>query len=312
MNPLRALVDRFYATASWSRRKQLIAATVAVVGVGGVVGAVGAVTHDPESRNGTRSSTTAVATHPITSVSPRLTTPFTTATERTTAPTSTTTQTNPARTVTSPVSRGTTTTEDTRPTIVAPTVPVAASSLLSLIPVEREHRGGYDRDFFAVWSDLDNDGCNTRAEVLIEESLTYAQVDSFGCHVVAGDWLSSYDGVTAIDPSLLDIDHVVALKESWDSGAWSWDPERRIAFANDVSDPRTLVAVSAESNRAKGDADPSNWLPVDGDVCAFISDWIAIKARWSLSMDISEKGRIRNLLRGECLGTLTGPWPPAP
>ncbi|MDP9464425.1 MAG: HNH endonuclease [Actinomycetota bacterium] len=184
--------------------------------------------------------------------------------------------------------------------------------LLATIPVELEHRGGYARDLFAVWSDLDGDGCDTRAEVLIGESLTPAQVDPSGCAVVAGDWLSSYDGLTLTSPGDVDIDHVVALKEAWDSGAWQWSVARRISYANDITDPRTLTAVSATSNREKGDRDPSNWLPQDSDVCGFISEWVSVKARWSLSMDDSEFGRIRNLLNGECVGVAIAPWSVAP
>lgn len=177
--------------------------------------------------------------------------------------------------------------------------------------MEREHRAGYNRDLFAVWSDLDGDGCDPREEVLILESLSPAQVDPSGCSVLAGSWYSTYDGATAVDPSTFGVDHVVPLKEAWDSGAWNWAPSRRIAFANDVSDPRTLAAVSAESNRFKGDADPSNWLPTSAEVRPYLANWVAIKARWSLSMDESEGGRIRKLLRGDCEGTEVAPWPPA-
>ena len=183
-----------------------------------------------------------------------------------------------------------------------------ALDVLSSIPIELEHPAGYSRDLFAVWSDLDGDGCDTRAEILIEESLTPAQVDPSGCAVVAGDWLSSYDGLTFTSPGDLDIDHLVALKEAWDSGAWQWSVARRIAYANDVSDPRTLSAVSSTANRQKGEKDPSNWLPDDSDVCRFISDWVAVKARWSLSMDESESGQIRSLLSGPCLGATVNPW----
>ena len=176
--------------------------------------------------------------------------------------------------------------------------------------MEREHGAGYNRDLFAVWSDLDGDGCDTRDEVLMQESLSAVQTD--GCAVIAGDWYSIYDGATTAVPSEFDIDHVVALKEAWDSGAWNWLPDRRIAYANDLTDPRTLAAVSAVSNQSKGDADPSNWLPPSGDRCEYLANWVAIKARWSLSMDESEFGRIRNMLQGECLGTEVTPWPPAP
>jgi hypothetical protein len=189
---------------------------------------------------------------------------------------------------------------------------VLALDVIGSIPIEREHPEGYSRDLFAVWSDLDGDGCDTRAEVLIEESLTPAQVDPSGCAVVAGDWLSSYDGITSTSPGDLDIDHLVALKETWDSGAWQWSVARRIAYANDMSDPRTLSAVSSSVNRQKSDNDPSNWLPDDSDVCRFISDWVAVKARWSLSMDESESGRIRSLLDGQCLGTTITVWPAVP
>jgi hypothetical protein len=40
-----------------------------------------------------------------------------------------------------------------------------------------------------------------------------------------------------------------------------------------------LVAVTASSNQAKSDSDPSNWLPpLNSDQCPFIANWIAIRA----------------------------------
>ena len=188
-----------------------------------------------------------------------------------------------------------------------------ALDVLALIPVANEQQDGYDRDRFGYPSDLDGDGCATRAEVLIRDSLTPAQVDPAGCHVVAGDWRSVYDGLTWSDPAELEIDHVVALKEAHDSGAWAWQPNRLVAFGNDLDDPRSLRAVTAAVNGAKGDADPSNWLPPDETyLCTYLGDWIAIKARWGLSMDQSEHGRIGNLLTERCPGQVIAPWPDAP
>jgi len=186
-----------------------------------------------------------------------------------------------------------------------------ALEVLRMIPVTLEHRGGYDRDLFAVWSGLDRDGCNTREVVLSSESRTPAQIDG-GCTVIAGDWYSTYDDLAITDPADIDIDHLVALKEAWDSGAWEWTVDQRIAYGNDTTDSRTLAAVSASSNRAKGDADPSNWLPTANTVCSYIGDWIAVKARWQLTMDQSEWGRLRNLLQGPCTGTNIAEWSPPP
>ena len=179
-------------------------------------------------------------------------------------------------------------------------VPVASGStaaLLATITVENEYTSGYVRELFPHWKDLDGDGCDTREEVLIRDSQTKAQVDPFGCVVVAGDWLSPYDGARWSDKGNVDIDHVVALKEAWDSGAWAWTTSQRTLYANDLSDPRTLLAVTDSVNQSKSDKDPSNWLPpLTSYHCTYISDWVAVKARWKLSMDQSEYGRVKKLV----------------
>lgn len=184
-----------------------------------------------------------------------------------------------------------------------------ALTILSGIPVQKERQSGYRRESFQLWIDADGDGCNTREEVLIAESTSRPQVDAYGCKVVAGDWWSPYDNTTHTDPSGLDIDHLVPLKEAWDSGAWAWSGAQRRAYANDLSDPRPLIAVTAAVNRSKGDKDPSNWLPSNsGYLCTYVSDWVAVKSRWALSMDPSEFGRVRNLLSGRCKGTTLAAW----
>jgi hypothetical protein len=111
----------------------------------------------------------------------------------------------------------------------------------------------------------------------------------------------------------LEVNHVVALKEAWDSGAWGWDAHRRSAFGNDLDDPRFLRTVTGSVNQSKGAADPSNWIPPDDDfVCTYLSGWVSIKARWGLSMDQSEHGRISNLLTDRCPGQVIEPWPDTP
>lgn len=209
----------------------------------------------------------------------------------------------------------TTTTEVITPTTteVPPkatgTEQMLALSVLEQIVQVNEFSTGYSRDLFRHWIDADRDSCNTREEVLIEESMSTAQVDRFGCAVVAGDWFSAFDGLTHTDPSNLDIDHLVPLKEAWDSGAHLWTSEQRERFANDLGDGRSLIAVTNSVNRSKGDRDPSQWLPPrSAYVCQYISDWIAVKWQWNLTMDQSEWGRIRNLLTGQCRDTPLATW----
>ena len=193
------------------------------------------------------------------------------------------------------------------PVTTTPLGSVSALDVLNTIAVANEHQAGYDRKLFPLWADDDHDGCDTRAEVLVRDAVT-PPLEGAHCGLSGGMWLSPYDNETLTSPTEVQIDHVVALKEAWDSGAWAWTTPQRQAYANDLSDARTLRAVSAASNNAKGDKDPSNWLPPNpADECSYIGDWIAIKARWQLTMDQSEHGRLANLLGSTCQGLLIAP-----
>jgi len=188
-----------------------------------------------------------------------------------------------------------------------------AIGLLQNIRVQNERGGGYVRALFEHWRDIDGDGCDSREQVLKRDSVTLPQVDPYKCKVVAGDWVSPYDGARWSDPTDIDIDHVVALKEAWDSGAWAWSAATRNAYANDTSDKRTLLAVTDNVNQQKSDKDPSNWVPpLKSYLCTYLGNWISVKARWNLSMDKSEWGRIKNLLNSSCAGLVIAPWSEAP
>ncbi len=167
--------------------------------------------------------------------------------------------------------------------------------LLGLLTTAPEDRTGYDRSLFRHWVDANGDGCNTRREVLITEAVEPPTVGG-GCLLIGGRWLSLYDGLVLTDASKLDVDHVVALGEAWDSGASSWSADRRMAFANDLEVSWALIAVSAASNRSKSDDDPADWLPPDADnLCPFVSAWLAVKVRWDLSVDQRERDALANL-----------------
>ena len=194
-----------------------------------------------------------------------------------------------------------------------PTVVGSALALLQLVRVENEYQVGYDRALFEHWRDIDGDGCDSRDQVLKRDSISLPQVDPVNCNVIAGDWVSPYDGAKWTNPSDIDIDHVIALKEAWDSGAWAWSAAQRKAFANDTSDSRTLLAVTDSVNQSKSDKDPSNWLPpLQSYTCTYLGNWIAVKVRWSLSMDSSEFGRIKNLLQSTCSSLNIAPIPNLP
>ena len=198
-------------------------------------------------------------------------------------------------------------TRSEQPSLTPPTNGTRALDVLEEIPIQNEQPDGYNRDLFPHWISQGG-GCDTRDQVLITESTTTAQVRE-PCEVVSGNWTSKYDGQQTSSPSNFDIDHVVALKEAWESGALLWQAETRKAFANDLSDKRSLTAVSASSNRSKGARDPADWIPtLDAAVCPYLADWISIKARWDLSMDQYEYDQIKEMLFERCPTQEIEPW----
>jgi hypothetical protein len=175
-------------------------------------------------------------------------------------------------------------------------------SLLDSIRVSPEYTAGYDRELFPHWKDLDGDGCDARQNVLIRDSVVKATVGS-GCKVIIGKWISPYDGATWTDPADIDIDHVVALNEAWQSGAYAWTTRQRTNYANDLTDSRTLMAVTDSVNQAKSDKDPTEWLPPLASYrCTYLSNWVEVKVRWALRMDQAEYNAVKAGLAG-CAAT---------
>ena len=200
----------------------------------------------------------------------------------------TTTATTTVMVTTATVSRTSTTASAATPPVAESSTVTTSFSEVASVRIAPEREGGYQRRLFKHWSDLDGDGCDTRREVLIEESIEPVTV-AIGCSLQGGRWYSAFDGVETDDPSTFDVDHMVPLKEAWDSGAWAWDAARRQAFANDTTLADALIAVSASSNRSKGSKDPAEWMPpLESFRCSYVAAWLAVKRAWKLSMDEAE------------------------
>ena len=175
-----------------------------------------------------------------------------------------------------------------------PETPVLSSTvwmemLEALERKSEDSRTGYERDLFChCWKDLDDDGLNTRAEVLAREKIGGVA------------WFSRWDGEwlwgSGLNASGFDIDHIVATAEAWDSGASNWSEQKRINFANDELN---LIAVTASSNRSKGARDAAEWQPPRQEAnCFFAIRVIQVKDKWGLSVDSLEYESLLRLLSG--------------
>ncbi|WP_425506481.1 HNH endonuclease family protein [Streptomyces rectiverticillatus] len=170
----------------------------------------------------------------------------------------------------------------------------AARVELADLTVEAPHSmAGYSRAKFPHW--IKQMGtCDTREMVLSRDGRDVKTDDQ--CRAASGHWHSAYDGKDFTAAGQLDIDHMVPLANAWRSGADAWKTDRRKQFANDLVNPQ-LVAVSAASNRAKGDQSPDQWRPpLNSYWCAYSRSWTHIKHQYQLSVTQSEQDTLTAML----------------
>jgi hypothetical protein len=171
--------------------------------------------------------------------------------------------------------------------------PGTASTASPLVIDDSARR--YDRD---EWGDWRTEQCrDTRARVLIAESTEPVMFTADGCRVLTGRWVSPYTGTVVTDARQVDVDHLVSLSDAHVSGGSAWSEQRRRDYTNDLSDPRTLVAVPASENRSKGDQAPDTWLPPTlPAACEYLLSYVAVKERWGLTVTSAQAASIRNTL----------------
>lgn len=180
--------------------------------------------------------------------------------------------------------------------------PGTASAMLEELEVKgRAPKTGYDADLFKWRSDADHNGCDTRNDVLRRDLRDVTlKSGTKGCVVIAGDLSDHYKGETyAFDrsPNNIDIDHIVARSNAWQTGAAKFDEDTLKEFGND---PLNLLAVSSSLNRQKGDGDAATWLPPAKSYrCEYVSRQIAIKYKYDLWVVKAEKAAMTRVL-GAC------------
>ncbi len=131
---------------------------------------------------------------------------------------------------------------------------------------------------------------NTRAQVLVRDSLEKVTFNNKGCIVAQGKWVDPYTAQTVITAAQMDIDHFVPLKNAYLSGAHKWDFERRCLYANYRGNNFHLLAVTNSANRSKGDKSPLDYMPENPAYrCQYLAQWLKVKLIWSLGLTPPER-----------------------
>ena len=185
-------------------------------------------------------------------------------------------------------------------TITVAVVPFPTPHSLFDVPSHPQPRHtvlGYERENFGDGWGTQRTGCTTREAVMASAwqidscALPYRQWDMSA----AAPFDDPYTG-TPLDPSEVEIDHIIPLRAAWDSGAHAWPEDKRIAFAND---PLNLVVTSRTANQAKSDSLPSEWVPPKKNARCDYARRIALIARtYSLALP---KPDVR-AMRRQCSG----------
>ncbi len=183
-----------------------------------------------------------------------------------------------------------------------------AAAALAALPVKgRAPMTGYTREQFGqAWSDdvsvaFGHNGCDTRNDILRRDlRATTLKPGTNGCVVLTGSFTEPYSGQTvaftrgASTSSLVQIDHVVALADAWQSGAQQWNADTRREYAND---PLVLLAADGHLNQQKGAANAASWLPPNkGFRCAYVARQVAIKTKYHLWVTAPEADAIAHVL----------------
>ena len=184
-----------------------------------------------------------------------------------------------------------------------PAGPAAAGTALEqleTLPIKgRAPKTGYDRDQFGPsWADVDHNGCDTRNDILARDLTDISREGE--CRVMTGALDNIYGGIDVVftrgqDTSAeVQVDHVVALMNAWETGAQQIDQSQREALAND---PLNLQATDASSNAKKQASDAATWLPpAKGYRCEYVARQISVKAAYELWVTQAERSAMEGIL----------------
>lgn len=143
----------------------------------------------------------------------------------------------------------------------------------------------YNRDAFGKgWADVDKDCQNTRQEILAQMSTQPVRYKSNGCTVDSGKWISPFTNHVHYKASELDIDHLYPLALAWEKGAYAWNYDKRVRFAND---PINLWPVEANLNRSKGAKSIAEWLPPENE-CQYVARVARVAKTYKIPLDDNE------------------------
>lgn len=195
----------------------------------------------------------------------------------------------------------------------APDVPInqqpylAVAVLKQLVVRTAASKAGYSRKKFSDgWAKVDS--CTIRDKIMARDMTDVQYRGPGDCTVVSGTLHDPYTGKVIhfvrgpTTSSAVQIDHVVAISNTWQTGAQLLTKAQREQMYNDSLE---LIAVDGPANEQKGDGDASMWLPSNSDYdCPYVARQIAVKKKYHLWVTAVEHAAMEKVLKA-CPNQLT-------
>lgn len=165
----------------------------------------------------------------------------------------------------------------------SPNLALAALSRLDIRTAAS--KAGYSRQQFGgEWAKVDT--CTVRDKILARDMTAVRYRGPSDCTVLAGTLDDPYTGKVIHfvrgpgTSAAVQIDHIVAISDTWRTGAQELSRAQREQLYND---PLELIAADGPANEEKGDGDAADWLPPNADyVCRYVARQIAVKRKYHL------------------------------
>lgn len=190
-----------------------------------------------------------------------------------------------------------------QPTVKSSTQTVStgqAADALTTLPVKgRAPMTGYARTAFGPgWATVGD--CDMREHILGRDLTGAAYRSATDCTVLSGTLRDPYTNKTIPftrgtgTSDAVQIDHVVAIGNAWQTGAQALTLAERTKLYND---PLELLAVDGPTNEQKGDGDAATWLPPNTAYrCRYIARQIAVKQAYHLWVTQAEHDAMQRVL----------------
>lgn len=185
------------------------------------------------------------------------------------------------------------------------------------------YKGNRTNLFGTPWKDVDNNGCDTRNDILARDlkDVDYSKKDGVqDLSQARGQGVSSCPNATVYrgvldDPytgkvikfsrgeksATIQIDHVIPLGYVYKHGGWKIAKDGRKDILEQIAnDPNNLLAVDGATNGAKSDQGPATWMPPNTAYqCTYALKWVKVLQTYQdkgLTISGADKDKLVSIL----------------